>query len=133
MVGNANILIRKSAFRCDSGGNQTAICGTLNGNKTKFRCQEADMHIVLSGPREATIIGSLVGESDIVISHAGLYIDEEGEKALVFGGFTEDSNIVLDHVNFNAVVETEMGRETMAPKDNIRITSGAWKMKFNEK
>ena len=91
------------------------------------------MHINVNGPRTTTVIGSLEGDTDVVINHAGLYVTEEGTEALVFGGKSGNTSVVLDHVNFKASVETTYDDITFAPKENITVLNGAWKLDLIKK
>ncbi len=131
--GSNKVFIHKSCFRCDTGGINAVVIGCVEKGYTDFKCEEADMHINVNGPKTTTVIGSLEGDTDVVINHAGLYVTEEGTEALVFGGKTGNTSVVLDHVNFKATVETSYDDITFAPKENITVLNGAWKLDMIKK
>ena len=131
--GNNKVFVHKSAFHCDTGGIKTVVIGSIDKGYTDFMCEEADMHININGPKTTTVIGSLEGETNVVIDHAGLYVTEEGTEALVFGGKNGMAKVALDHVNFKASVETGYDDITFAPKENITIIYGAWKLDMIKK
>jgi hypothetical protein len=55
------------------------------------------------------------------MSDTHLKIDVSGKNALVFGGYTEDSNIVLGNSDMSVKIRTTLEKETFARDRNIKI------------
>ncbi len=64
---------------------------------------------------------------------ASLRIEMAGEKSLVFGGYSEQTDVELLGTDTRAVVHNFCGRDTYAKDENVRIVNGRRKIVVNDK
>jgi EAL domain-containing protein (putative c-di-GMP-specific phosphodiesterase class I) len=117
---DASVSITKSSVSMYVHGENIAAVGTLRGSmaylKTRFISLTANVMADAS-----TVLGALNGRSDLDMSDTHLKIDVSGKNALVFGGYTEDSNIVLGNSDMSVKIRTTLEKETFARDKNIKI------------
>ena len=130
MENDASISITKSSVSLYDHGETLAAIGTLRGAmaylKTRF------ISLTLNVMADAsTALGALNGRSDLDISDTHLKVDASGKNALVFGGYSEDSNIVLANSDISVKIRTTLEKETFAREENIKINNSRTRIIVN--
>nr|MCR4840249.1 EAL domain-containing protein [Lachnospiraceae bacterium] len=131
LSGAAEVSIKKTGFRVEACGIKVSVCGSLSDRNTKFRLENGDIQATILGPKEGCIIGSLKGSSDIKMNHGRLAFTANGENVYVFGGFTDKTDVTLEHISLKAVLDTDSNEISMVSKESMNIVGGAWHVYTN--
>ena len=132
MNGDADVSISKSAFRFYIGGQESVVIGSLEGGSAKVEIREANGSLNNRGA-QSTCIGALQGATDFRLDFAGLQLENGGAKALAIGGYTEDTDIYIGNADAKVRIQNELGVDTHAKEDRIRIVNGRTRFLVNGK
>lgn len=131
LENDASVAISESSVFFYGFGKSVSVIGSLSGDNVKFRTKRVGMEFNVTTD-SATLIGSLHGSSDINIVDSAMKLEISGKEALVFGGFRADSVISLIDSDIQAVVRSAIGKDTMAPDENVHIINGRRRIIVNE-
>jgi hypothetical protein len=79
----------------------------------------------------STCFGALYKSSDISLRDCHLHIETIGQEALAFGGYSEDTHIMLSDSDTKVDVRSALGKETFAPDENIIIKNSRHRVIVN--
>jgi EAL domain-containing protein (putative c-di-GMP-specific phosphodiesterase class I)/DNA-binding LacI/PurR family transcriptional regulator len=132
LESNACVSINKSTINFYGKGNHMAIIGSINGEKADI---VTDSFGVTSNVMSdnSTVFGALHGISDIALTDSSLKLESKGQKALIFGGYNENTALELYNSDINAVVRSGLEKDTYASEENIRIVNGRMRILLNDK
>ena len=130
LENNADITIRKSSIIFYSHGNCLSIMGTLKGEKASMHTDQVSIVLNVMADN-STCFGALYGSSDIDLSNCHLHIETIGQEALAFGGYSEDTRILLCDSDAKVEVRSALGKETFASDENICIKNSRHRLIVN--
>ncbi len=130
LENNADITIRKTAVNLTTNSKHLSAVGTLNGSMAVIRTSETGSELSIMADN-STCFGSLNGSSVIEICDSHLRVDAIGQDALVFGGFSEDTTVLLADSDTKIDIRCSSGRETLAPDRNVTIRNGRLRLTVN--
>ena len=79
----------------------------------------------------ATCFGALNGSSDIEIHDAHLRLSIIGQKALAFGGYSEDTSIAITDSDVKIELKSADGKPTFAPDSSISVLNSRFRLIVN--
>ncbi len=125
------ISISRSSFRFDINGNEIVGMGTVKGKKASVEIAESSGELSMRA-NYSSCIGALYGATDIKISSASVKVFNAGKQAVAFGGYNEDTDILLSSADTNVEVHNLIGKDTYASDDRIRIVNGRMNFVVND-
>ena len=129
--GSCDVSIAKSSVSFSGTGTEVVAVGTVNGEQAKVDISGSMLDINSSGVR-STAIGALNAASQVKVKDSSLKIEMAGERALVFGGYSDQTFIELLGTDTKALVHNSCGRDTYAKDENVRIVNGRRKIMVND-
>ena len=119
LENNSGVNIWRSLIRLTGSGKRLSMIGTVDGERADIYLH--DMSFITSFRAEyATALGSLSGDSNIKYSKAGLKYKGVGRQAFVYGGVSDKTTVDIDDVDMHITLDSESGKLTNAPAENIR-------------
>jgi hypothetical protein len=130
LENNANITIKKSAVILNAHGKDMTAVGTLNGEKAEIHTNQISTIFNIMADK-STCFGALHGTSVLDISETHSKIDAIGQEALIFGGYNENTCVILSDSNSNIKVQNSIGKDTFASDENFSIKNSRLKLSVN--
>jgi hypothetical protein len=130
LENNANITIKKSAVILNAHAKHMTAIGTLNGEKAEIHTNQISTSLNIMAD-QSTCFGALHGSSVLDISETHSRIDVIGQEALIFGGYNENTSIILADSNNNIKVKNSIGKDTFASDENFSIKNGRLNLTVN--
>ncbi|WP_051540239.1 EAL domain-containing protein [Ruminococcus sp. FC2018] len=130
--GKCRVNIAKSSVSISGTGTDVVAVGTVTGEQAQVHLSDSMLDINMSADR-TTALGALNAGSMVKAKDASLRIEMAGEKSLVFGGYSEQTDVELLGTDTRAVVHNSCGRDTYAKDENVRIVNGRRKIVVNDK
>ncbi len=130
LENNANITIKKSAVILNAHGKHMTAVGTLNGEKAEIHTNQISTIFNIMADK-STCFGALHGTSVLDISETHSKIDAIGQEALIFGGYNENTCVILSDSNSNIKVQNSIGKDTFASDENFSIKNSRLKLSVN--
>ncbi|MBQ6211325.1 MAG: hypothetical protein IJJ57_00345, partial [Ruminococcus sp.] len=112
-------------------GTMISVIGSINGKNTKINTRRIGAVFNVTAD-ESTLLGSLKGGSDVNITDSALKFESTGKKALLFGGYDTNTDIMLHNSDTQAVVHSAIGKDTLAAGDRVRIVNGRRRIIIND-
>lgn len=130
LENSADITITKSSVNFYSHSKELSSIGTLNGKKASIQTDQVSLVFNVMADR-STCFGSLNGGSDIKLCDSHILIDAIGQEALAFGGYNEDTKVLLSNTDSKVDVRSAVAKETMARDENITIKNSRHRLIIN--
>ena len=127
---NADIFLRKTSINLYAHSKCIAAVGTLKGENFMLNTDQISLTFNIMADR-ATCFGALNGKSDINIRDAHLRLSAIGQEALVFGGYSEDTRIVLTDADTKIDIQSAEGKPYHAPEKNISVMNSRFRLIAN--
>ena len=130
MTGNAAVSITKSAVNFYAHSESIAAIGTHSGASASVSTQYVS--IVLNVMADCqTCFGAINGHTDLLFRDSHLRIETNGQEALAFGGYSEDSDILISNADISVKVRSAIGKETMAPESRVHLKNTRFRLVIN--
>ena len=130
LENSADITIIKSAINFYAHGKCLTVFGTLNGDKASIKTEQVSL-VLNTMADNSTCFGALYKSSDISLRDCHLHIETIGQEALAFGGYSEDTHVMLSDSDTKVDVRSALGKETFAPDENIIIKNSRHRVIVN--
>ncbi len=130
LENDVSVSIKQSAIHFYAFGRSVAVIGSVKGKRACIDTNRIGAVINVTAD-ESTLLGALNGASDIRVNDSALKLESTGKQALLFGGCGSDSRIDLLNSDTQAVVHSAIGRDTMAPDENVRVINGRRRIIIN--
>lgn len=131
LESDAVIEIKQSSVFFYGFGTMISVIGSINGKNTKINTRRIGAVFNVTAD-ESTLLGSLKGGSDVNITDSALKFESTGKKALLFGGYDTNTDIMLRNSDTQAVVHSAIGKDTLAAADRVRIVNGRRRIIIND-
>ena len=131
LESDAVIEIKQSSVFFYGFGTMISVIGSINGKNTKINTRRIGAVFNVTAD-ESTLLGSLKGGSDVNITDSALKFESTGKKALLFGGYDTNTDIMLRNSDTQAVVHSAIGKDTLAAGDRVRIVNGRRRIIIND-
>ena len=128
----SNVVISESSCKLLGDGREVVGIGTLNGDSSYVKIFNSLTEYCIRADK-VTSLGALNGSSVLDISVASVRIENAGESALAFGGYSEDTKVELTSVDTRVKVYNKLDKDTYASDENIKIVNGRCKVFVNDK
>ncbi len=123
MHGSAKVSVSKASVDITAGGAEFSGLGTIDGKRAEIAVREASGNINIRAD-QSTCVGSLRGSTVYAQELAGVSLDNGGPRALAVGGYSEDTHILIREATLKVKLRNELGVDTYAGDDQIRIING---------
>jgi len=130
LEGDASVSIVKSSVSLYDHGETLAAIGSLRGSVASLKTRFISLTLNVMADA-STVLGALNGSTFLNISDTHLKVDAAGQNALVFGGYNEDTNVILCNSDINVKIRTSLGKETMADDRNVKISNSRFRLIVN--
>ena len=130
LEGSSKVSMEECSFKYLGDGREVVGVGTLSGD-SYVRIHNALAEFCIRGDK-STGLGSLDGASKLDFSIASVRVENAGEEALAFGGYSEDTEVNLMSVDTRVKVYNKLGKETFAAEDKVKIVNGRCKIYVND-
>ncbi|MBO4863636.1 MAG: EAL domain-containing protein [Eubacterium sp.] len=128
--GPADIDMWRSLVKCHGSGKTMTMIGTIDGDNAKVYIHDMSLNLNLRADY-STGLGSYAGHTDFTIDASSLRYNGMGRSALVYGGCTEDSDIVVDHSHVIVDIVCDKRKITNAPTDRIKTVLSRYDLTIN--
>ncbi|MBP0973604.1 MAG: EAL domain-containing protein [Oscillospiraceae bacterium] len=128
--GNAKVFVTKSGLNFYAHGETVAAFGTINGEYASISTQYISIVLNMMADK-MTCFGALDGKTDLNFRDSHLRIEAVGQKALAFGGNTEQTDIQITSADVSVKVRSSLDRETLAPDENIHVKNSRFRLMVN--
>lgn len=133
-IGNvessANIDIWRSLVQCKGAGKSIVLVGSVDGEDAVVKTH--DMSLIMSARADySTGVGSYAGHTDFNIESAALRYTGMGRRAFSYGGYTDDTDVVINNADIIVDIKNEKGIITNAQQDRIQETYGRYDLTVN--
>lgn len=128
--GIADIFLRKASINLYAHAKCIAVIGTLTGESFKLNTDQISLTFNIMAD-SATCFGALNGSSDIEIHDAHLRLSIIGQKALAFGGYSEDTSIAITDSDVKIELKSADGKPTFAPDSSISVLNSRFRLIVN--
>ena len=127
---NADISISKASAKLYLSGEELSAIGTVGGNNSEVFISEANVIININASR-CTCIGALDESTNIRVERASLRTTANGQKALPFGGFSNDTKVAFYHSDTTVKVKSEIDKEKYIADGKIKANGGRTRVILN--
>ena len=129
--GDVDVILRHSTFDLFLGGTKCVGIGSMDGGDVTARLVDTIGTLNLRGD-ESTCIGALRSATDIKMEHGSLQMENVGAKALGIGGYTEETDFLLNSGDIREEIHNQIGVDTYAAPDRFRIVNGRARFSVND-
>ena len=129
--GSTKVKMEKCFFKVNGDGRKFVGVGSIGEASTSFKLNDSFAEFVI-GADISTCIGSLEGSADIDIGLASLRVESAGEKAIMFGGYNENSKVLLHNVDTRAEIHNSLEKDTYIKEEDYRVENGRYKVAVND-
>ena len=130
LESEAEVSVSNSALNFYAYGKYISALGTLSSSKSEIEmCGVGAVFNIMSD--NSTCFGSLHGKSEINVNDSSLRLESAGQNAVVFGGYSEDTSVLIKGTDTNIEVRNAIGKYAFAPEDKIRLVNGRRRIKLN--
>ena len=112
-------------------GKSMSVIGSIKGEKVSITTNRIGAEINVTAD-ESTLLGTLNGSSKLNISDSALKMKSTGKQALIFGGSNPDTEVELLNSDTQAVVYSAIGKDILAPDENVHIINGRRRIIIND-
>ncbi|WP_294753347.1 EAL domain-containing protein [uncultured Ruminococcus sp.] len=112
-------------------GRSISVIGTVKGRKVEIHTNRIGAEFNVTADN-STLFGALDGASGIKAADSAFKFESTGKQALLFGGNNTETTVELLNSDTQAVVHSAIGKDTMAPDENVRIINGRRKITIND-
>lgn len=128
--GSADILLKNCAVNYYGDGKKIVGIGTIQGENSRIEILDAGMDFNISADH-STCLGSLDGATDISAKYTSLKLRNAGQKALIFGGYNENTKMQFMNCDTQIQLRSSMSKDTFAPDENIVFINGRRRILLN--
>ena len=130
-IGNSsNISISKASAKLYLSGEELSAIGTVGGTNTDIVISEANVIVNIDAYR-CTCLGALDEVSNIRVERASLRATANGQKALPFGGFSNDTKVSFFHADTTVKVKSEIDKDKYITDGKIEADGGKTRIILN--
>ncbi len=115
-------------FSCD--GKTMSILGSISGNHAYVSLKDLNMHVYMNADY-STAFGTLEGSTDLRINTSGIKYSGTGSDALVYGGYNENSDIIIQNASVNIDLRSGLKKITNALPEKIHEINGSSNVMLN--
>ena len=127
---DACISVEKSSVNFSTHGKYLTAIGTLNGSSASISTEQVSIVMNVLADN-STCFGALNGHTDIDFTDSHIKIEAVGQEALALGGRSGDTRITIADTDTNISVRSALGKDTLAPDENICIRNGRHRFTVN--
>ena len=127
---DARISVEKSSVNFSTHGKYLTAIGTLNGSSASISTEQVSIVMNVLADK-STCFGALNGHTDIDFTDSHIKIEAIGQEALALGGRSGDTRITIADTDTNISVRSALGKDTLAPDENICIRNGRHRFTVN--
>lgn len=130
-IGNsAEVSISKASAKLYLSGEELSAIGTVGGTNADVQISEANVIININANR-CTCLGALDEVTNIHVERASLRTTANGQKALPFGGFSNDTKVSFYHSDTTVKVKSEIDKEKYIADGKIIANGGKTRVILN--
>lgn len=129
---DAEIKMEKCYYKFSGDAKEITCIGTVHGEKGTVQIMDSLVEFFTRADL-STCMGALYGASDIRVDLASVRMEIAGNKALAFGGYSEDTKIKLISVDTRVNLHSAMKRESYASTENFVVENGRCEILINDK
>ena len=135
-IGNygqsVNVQMRNCLIKCTCAGKRIVSIGSLEGDSVSMKGK--DMGVIINLRADSSIaLGTMQGKTSIDFMNSFFKINQEGGKALCYGGFSEDTYACFTECDVNVELKTDLDKLSYAPAQNIVFKNARNKVILNGK
>ena len=130
LENDAHIKIKQTSVFFYGFGKSISVIGSINGQRADIDTSRIGAVFNVTAD-ESTLLGALNGASGINVADSALKLESTGKQALLFGGYNADTSVKLLNSDTQAVVHSAVGKDTLAPDENIYILNGRRRITIN--
>ena len=130
LENSVSVKMKQSSVFFYGFGRSISAIGSVKGKKAEIYTNRIGAEFNVTAD-VSTLLGALDGASDIKAVDSALKFETTGKQALLFGGNSTATTVELLNSDTQAVVHSAIGKDTMAPDENIRIINGRRKITIN--
>lgn len=128
--GNASVSVTKSGINLYGHCESFAAIGTHSGAAASVRTQFVSIVMNVMSDR-LTCFGALNGKTELRFCDSHLRIEANGQEALAFGGYHENTDLLLSNADISVKVRSSLGKETLAPDEHIHVKNSRFRLVIN--
>lgn len=130
--GNCKLDINMSSIIMAVSGREIVCLGTIAGDTAEIDLHDSNALLGMRGLRGSTI-AAMEGKTKLKVERASLKITSGGQSVLALGGFSDDNEIVLNHVSADIKLDTAVENEKYTDPANYTINNGKFHLELNGK
>ena len=128
--GNASVSVTKSSVNFYAHSESIAAIGTLNGETASVSTQYVSIVMNVMSDRQ-TCFGAMNGKTELNFRDSHLRIETNGQEALAFGGYNENTDVRISNADISVKVRSALGKETFAPDENVSLKNSRYRLVVN--
>ena len=123
LCADCDVHLYKTSARLYLAGTELVGVGSVAGSSAKVKINDSSVIVNMRGVR-CSAAAALEGESFVHIERTGFRITSGGEKALAFGGYTEDNLTELINADTSVKLETDLDTGEYYSPGKVKIVGG---------
>ena len=123
MDGNSKVSIIDSAVGIYGNANKFTAIGTIRGNKSYISLTDVSVNATARS-KFSTLLGALEGATKFKLERGKMRLENNGERALIFGGHTEDTQIYMKNFDCYSKSKSDLMADSYAKPEKFILVEG---------